>query len=626
MSASFTLTGFPLTGYTLGGAEGSGGATGLVPNAFPVALAGVPYLLDRSEGRQALRFVSAQRIRQQADQARRPGEQTLNPEGDWRRSFQDWRRGAGQKWADARESLDDRFHTSKGIDVWNEGEIRLLPDTTELHDTSSTNLFMAVAGSEVYICDGVNLRSDSDPFGSPTWGVITSAATQSITGIASAGHHIFIARGTDGIWHTENGDAAEQQWNTGSIDDVWYVKGRVMTVKDAAVYNPTDSWTSTGNSLPTALFTHPNDEWTWVGMAEGLNHIYMGGYAGDHSEIYRTAAEPDGTALDVPVVAGRLPDGEILRSIEAYLADFVLLGTDKGVRVANADANGDLLIGALIETTTPVRAFEGQGQFVWFTWEDYDGTSGGLGRMDLTSFTQRGAPAYASDLMATTSADIQDVVTFDGKRIFSVSGDGFYGEHTDLVASGTLTTGDISYDLTEHKLAKQVEVRSCDSQATAYGGSFTVALSTDSGSTFTTIGSAVSSDTLAAIDADETLSVIHDIRITLTRDGTDATLGPCVTGFALRVHPHSDSVGYIIAQLAISGINGADYGLGEYTMDALTQQTSVETLHQNQNIVTFQSLGTAYSVTVEDYDFDAMSPDQQRNGWHGTMTVRMKRV
>ena len=86
-------------GTSLSALAGSLGSTGLVPGVFPVALAGQPYLLDQSDG-PGLRLQTAARIRQQADASQRPGEQSLNPEGDWRRSFTTWHAGAGQQMVD----------------------------------------------------------------------------------------------------------------------------------------------------------------------------------------------------------------------------------------------------------------------------------------------------------------------------------------------------------------------------------------------------------------------------------------------------------------------------------------------------------------------------------------------
>ena len=126
---------------------------------------------------------------------------------------------------------------------------------------------------------------------------------------------------------------------------------------------------------------------------------------------------------------------------------FLLIGSNKGFRLAVQDTNGNLTLGALIETGSTVRAFEGQGQYVWFTWEAYDSTSSGLGRMDLANLSDRNAlvPAYASDLMATSQANVASVATFDDKRVFTVSGDGFYAQDTDLVAEGSLDSGLINY-------------------------------------------------------------------------------------------------------------------------------------------------------------------------------------
>src|SRR5690606_22764098 len=103
--------------------------------------------------------------------------------------------------------------------------------------------------------------------------------------------------------------------------------------------------------------------------------------------IYKITITKEGTGLDAPIVAGELPDGEVIASIGSYLG-FILLGTSKGARFCTVNSAGDLTIGSLIPTSNPVQCFEGQGEFIWFGWTGYDGTHGGLGRMSLRNFSR----------------------------------------------------------------------------------------------------------------------------------------------------------------------------------------------------------------------------------------------
>ena len=69
----------PATGFYTGT-----GATQLVPDIFPIAINGRPYMLDM-KSREFTRQFDA-RVRDSVDQSTEPGEAALNPQGLWRRS------------------------------------------------------------------------------------------------------------------------------------------------------------------------------------------------------------------------------------------------------------------------------------------------------------------------------------------------------------------------------------------------------------------------------------------------------------------------------------------------------------------------------------------------------------
>src|SRR5688572_4888097 len=120
-----------------------GTTTAEVPSRFDVALNGRPYMLDFREQGENMQRRSIQILRDQADTSDSPGEQSLNPEGLWRRSQESWERGAGQTYFDRRDSDPTRFRSSKGVDPFStRWALGLLPDTASKRASANTNLLL----------------------------------------------------------------------------------------------------------------------------------------------------------------------------------------------------------------------------------------------------------------------------------------------------------------------------------------------------------------------------------------------------------------------------------------------------------------------------------------------------
>lgn len=506
------------------------GTTTEVPTRFPLAINGRPFVLDRRSDQYLRQSVPI--LRTQADTSVTPGKQSLNPDALWPADMEDWSQGAGQSYRDREGSSLRRFHTSKGIDPWTKWQLTLLNDTTNRRSTSGANLYLTTAGSYLYVSDGNEVYFTSDITVAPTWTasvIFNGEAAQSVKSIASDGYYVYAALGSNGIHRSVRGATTSAHYSDLSCTLVAYLKGRLMAANGNAIYN-----VIAAGVAPSALFTHANTDFTWVGFAEGSGAIYAGGFSGDKSLIYRTAVVTDGTALAAPIVAGELPDGEILRSIQGYLGQYLMLGTDKGVRFCGIDGNSNLVIGSLIPTTSPVRCFEPQQGYVWFGQENYDSVSTGLGRMNLEEFTKTLTPAYASDLMATGQGAVLSVATFQNIRVFTVSGLGVYAETTNKVASGTIESGLITYGLRDDKTALSFTV----THATLTG-SVLVSVAVDGGA-FTDVGS--SEGTGITLDTGQLRGNRFEVRLTLGRDGTTTTLGPTVTGGVLRAQPQPDRV------------------------------------------------------------------------------------
>ena len=107
----------------------------LTGEAYDVSIAGQPFFIAASDDN-PYRRVTAQYRKQQIDQSREPGEQTLT--GWWLRSQSSFHYGQGIKFFEPiqDESLRFQYTESKGLDVWTKGQATLLKSVDSQHLTT----------------------------------------------------------------------------------------------------------------------------------------------------------------------------------------------------------------------------------------------------------------------------------------------------------------------------------------------------------------------------------------------------------------------------------------------------------------------------------------------------------
>jgi hypothetical protein len=100
--------------------------------AYDIAIAGLPFFISPLDD-SPYRRVTAQYRKQQIDQSREPGEQTLT--GWWLRSQSSFHFGQGIKFFEPiqDESLRFQYTESKGLDVWTRGQATLLKSVASQH-------------------------------------------------------------------------------------------------------------------------------------------------------------------------------------------------------------------------------------------------------------------------------------------------------------------------------------------------------------------------------------------------------------------------------------------------------------------------------------------------------------
>lgn len=588
------------------------GLSAEVPGKWDCALNGHTFMLDwKYAGQPQFSRHSISLLKPQQDTSGNVSESSLNPEEFARRAAESWHHGAGQTHLDRADSDPYRFRTSKGVDVWTKWGVSLLGDTTLKRTSVNTNLQVLAVGSYLYGADGNQVYSTTDMTTWTSRDVHDGEGAQSVKSIATDGATVYAALGSNGI-HSGAAGVDFAHYSDLSCTLVGFVKGRLMAANGTAIYN-----VIAAGAAPSALLTLGTG-FTWVGFAEGPAAIYAAGYRGDKSLVYRTSVKADGTALDVPVVAGELPDGEIVRSIQGYLG-YLLVGTDKGLRLLTLDVNGDIAgSGRIIPTSSAVLCMEPQDRFVWYGLTNYDTASTGLGRADLGTFTDTLTPAYASDLMATTSGAVLSVATFGALRVFAVSAAGFFAESTDKVTSGTVESGMVSYGLPDTKVAITLDAR-----FEPLDGAVTVALSADGGD-YTTLGSDSTADTTSlTVPAGETRAETFEVRLTLTRAAT-TTLGPVATRWTLESNPAPGRGEFLDLPLRLfenvktaAGTTEAVDVAAEYAALMSMEALGAPIIHQD-------GLGSSI-VFLDDHDFLTDSYTTRRDAFNGTFVARLRR-
>ena len=612
-SAEFTTAFFPAPSFYSGT-----GASQLVPDVFPVAINGRPYMLDMASNQFTRQYDA--RVRDSVDQSTEPGEGAINPQGLWRRSQSSWHYGAGQEFSDAADSEAFRFNTSKGVNVWDRGTLTLLPDVTQVRSSANTNLYMATADGRIYLTDGQTLRYSTDL---STWSSVTGTAASNFYDIASDGYNVFYSYANGDIDQTNAGTTSSSAYITGiEAGYMAYVKGRLMVTGQGTdkhkIWNITTTPGSSANN-PSALFSHPNTNFAWIGFAAGQNHIFCAGYAGNKSIIYKTAIKADGTALDIPTVAGELPLGEIVTAIDGYLG-YIVIGLSDGFRFCSSDDNGNLVIGPKISTGSAVEEFAGVGKYIYFGWKNYDSTSTGLGRMDISVFISPNQPAYASDLMVTGQGSVTDVHEFSNKPLFAVSGLGVYAQHaTNLVTSGTLEGGIYRWGVPDAKFIPKLDIR-----CLPLVGSITLSVKSDGGSyhdfaVFNTAGAKEKT-----FDGLESKVFEAEVKVTLTRDTTST--GPTLTRWMARAYAaplRSQIFSVPLLMHHKLNLNGR-----EYWQDVDNELNLLRDLVDNPRVVNYQENEETFSVVVENVQFQVRQIVQAHSpsDHEGTAVVIMRSV
>ncbi len=624
--------------YTLSNPAGSTtySATG---EAYDVAIGGLPFFLLNSDD-SPYRRVTAQYRKQQIDQSREPGEQTLT--GWWLRSQSSFHLGAGIKFFEPiqEESLRFQYTESKGVDVWTRGQATLLNDTASFYAGAAPAQLIGVNDGTndcIYVTDGTALKKITSAGAATT---ITQAGTAStIYSLTTDGSNYYFINGTKVHKGSVGATPADSEiYNTPGVTraTIRFVKQRLLLAIGNVLYELNANATGSA-ALPTALYTHPNANWVWSSIAEGPQAIYVSGYDpnGTSSSVFKIsldAAVPNSLGfptLSVPTVIIDMPDGERINDFDVYLGVYAVLATSLGFRVGIADATGDVQYGPLLFKDAPCNAIAFRDNFAYLT-SKVDGEAG-LVRVDLSTIVIPNSLFFpwAWDLIATGTTTTASQVAFFGNsdRAAFTNGNNTWAESTtSVVPTGYLRTGYIRYNTLELKIFKLMQARI----DTANGGINID--SVDSEDNFYRIGTFAQQSVVPEININypQASQEYLGFQFTLTRSTTDVSKGPLFTGYQIKSLPAIPRQRLIQYPLSCYdhesdhfGVEAGYEGSAYYRMNQLE---SIENVGDTIRVEDFRT-GESYIGLIEELDFRNATPSDKRfSGFGGTLLVTIRTV
>jgi len=607
----------------------------LTGEAYDVAIAGNPFFLMTSDDA-PYRRVTAQYRKQQIDQTREAGEQTLT--GWWVRSQSSFHLGAGIKYFEPQqeESLRFQYTESKGIDIWTRGQATLLNDTASFYSGSAAAQLIGVNDGTndcILVTDGTALKKITTGGSSSTYTQAGTAST--IYSLTTNGKEYFFINGSHVHRGNISGSTSDTEIYTATSTTratIRYVKQRLIAAIGSSIYelNPNNG----SGALPTAFFTHPNSSWVWSSISEGPSAIYISGYDpnGTSSSVFKIGLDtananalgfPD---LLTPTVVIDMPQGERINDFDVYLGAYAVLATNLGFRVGISDATGDIQYGPLLFKDAPCNAIAFKDSYAYIA-TLVDGAAG-LVRVDLSTTVLASSLFFpwAWDLIATGTTTTASQVAFFGNsdRAAFTNGNNVWAESTTLVASGYLRTGYIRYNTLEAKIFKLMQAR----VDTANGG--ILIESVDSFDNFYTIGNFSQGSAVPEVNINypQTAQEYLGFQFTLSRSTSDTTKGPLFTGYQLKSLPAVPRQRLI--QYPLSCFDHESDSLGVeigYEGSAYARMAQLEAIESNGDSVQIQDFrtGESYIGLIEEMDFINRTPSDKRfSGYGGLLLVTIR--
>lgn len=454
MAPGFDITESDAQGITFDIALGS--PTGLWTNtqtSFDTAIGGMPFIYAINDQNPYIRQTAAFR-KEQFDNQAEPGEQSLT--GWWLRSQSSFHDGAGINYADptgGESATTYRFQDSRGVNVWEKGKVTLLNEYNRGHLTTEPVVTTGIArgrsmqqirstswtgliGADPYTVNGILFHDGYDVDKMITWtgndgyqnAIYYSDFINYLSG-ASDKVYALCDDGAYAYWVTnDTGPSGKLEvlkkvlTTDASTPDTTmftavgitvqnavmeYIKDRIILACNNKIYE----FSTSASSLPSPVYTHSSTDVVFTGITASGTAIYVSYWNGAQSGIYKFTLNTNGTmpTLTSAITAAEMAPGERVHTINFYLG-YLLIGTNKGLRVAQVDGDGSLAYGPLSPaTSTPVHQIACRENYAYITAIQNDAFTNlddpGLIRVDLSNQIDTLRFAYANDVFYNIDAE-----------------------------------------------------------------------------------------------------------------------------------------------------------------------------------------------------------------------------
>ena len=631
--------------------------------AYDTAIGGMPFIYAISDARPYIRQTAPFR-KEQFDNQTEPGEQSLT--GWWIRSQMSFHAGDGITFFDPAQTAANspghfRYADSKGVNVWEQGQVTLLNDTINTHQTTGPVVgtdhqhpnqhARSIQWSGI---EGILLHDEYDVDKIAADGTVTHyidyvpGTSEKVYAICDDGVNAYwvtnkVAGGSNKIHMFKKpltgssaSTADETLMFTASGVIVYatmeFIKDRIILCINNSVYE----LATNAAALPTPVFTNPNTNYHYTSVAASGPAIYTAGHSAIYSTIQKYTLSTAGVmpTLTSAVVAAELPAGEIVEKLYYYLG-YMCIGTNKGIRVAQvSDQDGSISYGPLIvETSQPCYDFAARDHFVWAA-TGIGALDAGLIRIDLSLEIEPLRFAYANDLQVTQNAEhYTTAVAFIGATnqlafatAYEVTDGAVYLESGNLVPSGYLTTGYIRYNTLEPKNFKRLVARG----DYTYGSMTLETVDADGTEydivSYDAIVPPVEVTTSNPQEAQEYLAY----KFIMFRDGTDATKGPIMKGYQAKATIATPRQRVMRFPVYCYDVETDRYNVQVgYEGRAFDRIGQLEAVEENGDVVTWQDLTTGESrqAVIEQISFTRLTPpDRGFTGYGGVIDITIRTV
>jgi hypothetical protein len=244
--------------------------------------------------------------------------------------------------------------------------------------------------------------------------------------------------------------------------------------------------------------------------------------------------------------------------------------------------------------------------------------------MDLSVFTSANTPAYATDLMYTSTADVKSLVVFDDtdgttRPVFCVSGVGIVAEDpTKVVSSGNIETGIFRWGIMDPKFVVKVDART-----TPLVGSLSFYTSLDRAAYVLNGSSSMVGTYQHTFEGSENKMIEASFKVVLNRNVTN-NIGPTLTRITARAYATPTRSEYFKVPVLLH--SKLDMWGRTYHFDVLAERAELRELVQHPRVIRYQEGDEIISVIVEDMEWRAEDAHDRKWEWDGTAIITMRSI